>query len=104
MLIARTRAHPHKHDGDCGRQMRQTMTAEVRVEGKSINPGTARRPTDRFGRQRPIRLTLVASAAHDFHHGGECQAAGFRPAHQPRDHFLEAQKMVGLPATGQYEM
>ena len=66
MLIARTRAHPHKHDGDCGRQMRQTMTAEVRLEGK-INKSRHREAANRSFRPStgPIRLTLVASAAHD---------------------------------------
>jgi lysophospholipase L1-like esterase len=49
LLIARLRADPHKHDGNCGK-MRQTMTAENALKAKSISPGTARWPTDRLRR------------------------------------------------------
>src|SRR6185295_13599283 len=65
LLIARFRAHPRRHERDCS-QMRQTMTAELRLEGK-INKSRHREAANRSFRlsRGPIRFTLVASGAHD---------------------------------------
>jgi hypothetical protein len=57
-------AASHGREG-CWDQMRQTTTAEVRLdEGKATRSGAARQPTHGFGSQRhPSRAKLVAMDA-----------------------------------------
>src|SRR3984893_9276383 len=62
-LIVRLRAPPAPACPADGRQMRQTATAEVRLdEGKATSSSTARRATRRFGfEQRQLRSNFVAA-------------------------------------------